>query len=84
MGDTFFGFLGLDFAKRHVKNAIDAAAKIVSDECDHDAAQSENVTELDIEFAVCSRTYFNCVIFEINEFLFSYCTLSSSTGGTNS
>jgi hypothetical protein len=52
MGDTFLGFLGLDFAKRQVKCAIDAAAKIVSDECDHDLAQSEDVSQLDIEFAV--------------------------------
>ena len=55
MGDNnFLGFLGLDFAKRQVKNAIDAAAKIVSDECDTDQAHSENVTEHDIEFAVSS------------------------------
>ena len=53
MGDQFFSLLGFDYAKRQVQNAIDAAAKIVSDECDRDIAQSEEVTNLDIEFAVC-------------------------------
>jgi hypothetical protein len=52
MGDQLLGFFGFDFAKRQVQNAIDAATKIVSDECDDGMAQSEEVTNLDIEFAV--------------------------------
>lgn len=52
MGENLLAFLGLDFAKRQVNSAIVAAAKIVSDECDTDQAQSEEVSALDIEFAV--------------------------------
>ena len=52
MSDGVLGLFGLGFARRQVKNALDAAAKIVSDECDSQEAQSSDVTQKDVEFAV--------------------------------